>query len=197
MSTGTTLINEIRDEIQDTTDLSFGEAPLLRYINRGATEFCATTGCLQSTGAITTDNTNFKFALSSLTNLVVVYDVEYSGTPISRTFRHEVTYKFGASSGTPTCWYEFGGYLYVDLIPPSSSTALVAFYCRTPTDLSAVGSTFDFPDEWRSAIVSYAIARCLATQRDSVLAAEHMAKYETMRQTAYAVNKYKLLGDAS
>lgn len=200
MATGTTLIAKIRDELQDTTDQSFADELLLRYINRGATEFCSTTGCLQKSAYIATDATNFKFTLSSyLTNPVVVYDVEYNGTPLNRTFRHEVTYKFGASSGTPIAWYEFGGSLFIDIIAPvaTGASALNAFYIGTPTDLSAVGSTFDFPNEWESAIVSYAIARCFATQRDTVLAAEHMAKYETMRQSCYAINKYKLLGDAT
>ena len=160
MSTGQTIIDEIRDELADTTDKSFEDAELLRYINRGATEFCATTGALQATATINTDNSNFKFTLASstLTNLVVVFDVEFAGVPLTRTFRNEVSYKFGASSATPdntNAWYEFAGVLYIDVVAPTATgaDALTVFYLRTPTDLGAVGETFDFPGEWESAIV--------------------------------------------
>jgi hypothetical protein len=199
MATGTTVIAEVRDELQDTTDTSFGTAELLRYINRGATEFCATTGCLQDSTTINTDSTNFKFTLStSLTNPLVVFAVEYAGVPLYRTYRHEVSYQFGASTGTPTAWYEFAGALYLDLIATTAtgSDALTVFYVRIPTDMSAVGSTFDFPDEWKPAIVQYAMARCYASQRDTVLEAKCMAEYEKLRQSAYAINKWKLEGNA-
>ena len=200
MSTGQNIIDEIRDELQDTTDLSFGTAELLRYINRGAKEFCATTGCLQQASIITTNGTANSWPLStSLTNPFKVFAVEFAGTPLSPTYHHEVTYDFGGSSGTPTAWYEFGGRLYVDTIPPSASgtSALTVWYLRTPTDMTAVSSTFNFPDEWDSAIVQYAIARCHHSNRDTVLEATHMAKYEAMRQTAFAINKNKLMGDAT
>lgn len=200
MATGQNVIDQIRDELLDATDESFEDDPLLRYINRGAMEFCATTGCLQDTGNIATDATNFKFTLStSLTNPVVVFAVEYDGVPLTRTYRHEVSYKFGETAGTPTSWYEFGGKIYIDLIAPvaTGASALTVFYIRTPTDMTAVGSTFDFPDEWESAIVNYGIARAFASQRDTILAAEHMGKYETMRQSALDVNRSKLIGSAA
>ena len=203
MATGTTLINQVRDILQDTTDTSFTDAELLRYLNRGAKEFCATTGCYQTTDTINTDNSNFKFTLSaSTTKLIVVYDVEYNGTPLTRTFRHEVNYKFGGSSATPsntTSWYEFGGILYIEVIAPTATgaSALTVFYLRTPTDMTAVGSTFDFPDEWESAIVNYAIAQCYAAQRDTILEVKHMGKYESMRKSAFAINKNKLMGNAN
>ena len=200
MSTGQNIIDEIRDELQDTTSLSFGTAELLRYINRGAKEFCATTGCLQDTQTINTDGSTVGFLLSTYcTNLVVVFVVKYAGVPLSQTFVHEQTYKIGASVGTPTNWYEFKGVLYLDLIPTTATggaNALTVYYLRTPVDMSAVSSTFDFPDEWDSAIVQYAIARCHHSNRDTVLEATHMAKYEAMRQTAFAINKHKLMGDA-
>lgn len=200
MAVGSDIITKIRDELQDADDGSFGDALLLRYINRGATEFCATTGCLQDTDTINTDSTNFQFTLSTyLTKYVVVFDVEYNGTPLSRTYRHELSYKFGASTGTPTAWYEFKGILYLDLIASTAtgSSALTVFYTRTPTDMTAVDSTFDFPNEWESAIISYATARCFISQRDAVLASEQMTKYESMRQTVYHINKYKLMGNVA
>lgn len=199
MATGTTLIAEIRDELQDTTDTSFGATELLRYINRGATEFCVTTGCLQDSTTINTDGAAFEFTLStSLTNPVAVVAVEYAGVPLSRTYRYEVTYQFGASAGTPAAWYEFAGILYIDLkaTTATGSSALKVFYVRIPTDLSAVGNTFDFPDEWKPAIVHYGMARCYATQRDTILEAKSMAEYEKMRQSAYSINRWKLEGDA-
>ncbi len=203
MATGTTLIAQVRDILLDTTDESFGTSEILRYLNRGAKEFCSTTGCYQATTTINTDNSNFKFTLSaSATKLFLVFAVEYNGVPLSKTFRHEINYKFGASSGTPdntTAWYEFGGVLYIELIAPTAtdSSALTVFYLRTPTDMSAVGSTFDFPDEWESAIVNYAIAQCHGSKRDAILKAEHMGEYEKMRQSAFAINKSKLLGNAA
>jgi hypothetical protein len=144
MATGTTLINKIRPPLQDATDTSFSNADLLRYINEGATKFCATTGCLQDTANIATNNSAYSFTASgSLTNMVVVYALQFNGTPLSRTFIHEVSYKFGDTSGTPdenTRWYEFGGVIYVEIIPPTAtgSSALNAFYVRTPTDLAGL-----------------------------------------------------------
>lgn len=203
MATGQTLIDQVRDILQDTTDLSFSDAELLRYLNRGAKEFCSTTGAYQDTDTINTDATNFKFTLStSTTKLFLVFDVEFNGVPLSPTKRHEVNYEFGASSGTPdntTAWYEFGGVLFIELIAPTATdaSALTVFYLRTPTDMSTVGSTFDFPDEWESAIVNYALGQCYAVQRDTILEAKHMSEYEKMRQSAFEINKNKLLGNAA
>jgi len=202
MATGSDVIAKIRDELQDATDLSFDEAVLLRYINRGATEFCATTGALQDTDTINTDNSSFSFLLStSLTNPVAIFKVEFNGVPLSPTFSHEAAFEYGASSGTPTGqtgWYEFAGKLYIEVIPPTATgtSALNVFYYRTPTDMSSVGDTFDFPDIWQPAIVEYAIAKGFSTQRDSVLNAQNMARYEAMRQSAWSLNKSKLFGDA-
>jgi len=199
MATGTTLIAKIRDELQDTTDVSFSVAELLRYINRGATEFCATTGCLQSVVGISTNGTAHTFSLSTYcTNLVIVFAVKYAGVPLNRTYLHELTYKFGVDTGTPTAWYEYTGTLYIDLKATAATDydGLTVYYLRTPTDMSAVSSTFDFPNEWESAIVSYALARCYKSQRDTILAEQEMQKYETMRQTALAVNKFKLMGNS-
>ena len=203
MATGTTLITQVRDILQDTTDVSFSVAEILRYLNRGAKEFCSTTGCYQKTATINTDNSNFKFTLSATdAKLFLVFDVEFNGTPLSQTYRHEVNYEFGADSGTPdntTAWYEYGGELFIELIAPTAtgSDALTIFYLVTPVDMTAEGSTFDFPDEWESAIVNYAIAQCYGSQRDSILEAKHMGEYEKMRQSAFAVNKHKLRGNAA
>ena len=203
MSTGQNILDEVRDELQDATDESFTDAEILRFINRGAKEFCARTGCYQTTTTINTDASNFKFTLSgSTTNLVAVADVEFNGTPLSRTYRHEVTTKFGANAATPditTGWYEFGGVLFLEVVAPTATgaSALTVFYFRTPTDLTAVGDTFDFPDEWDSAIIAYAIGRCRHEDRDTILEGSQMAKYEAMVQTAFGINKFKLMGDSN
>lgn len=203
MSTGQDIIDEVRDLLQDTTDESFSDAVILRYINRGAKEFCATTGCLQDTATIDTDSATYIFTLSSsCTNPFLIINVQFNGTPLTKTFLHEVTYKFGASSGTPdqsTNWYEFGGKLYISIkaITATGSSALTVFYVRTPTDLSAVGDTFDFPDEWDSAIIAYAVAHCRYTDRDTILQSSEMSKYEAMRQNVFLINKNKIMGDSN
>lgn len=206
MATGTTLITQVRDILQDTTDVSFTPEEILRYLNRGAKEFCSTTGCYQKTATINTDNSNFKFTLSATdAKLFLVFDVEFNGTPLSPTYRHEVNYKFGASSGTPdntTAWYQFGDpvrELFIELIAPTAtgSSALTIFYLSTPVDMTAEGSTFDFPDQWESAIVNYAIGQCFESQRDAILETKHMGIYDAMKQSAFAINKHKLLGSAA
>lgn len=203
MSTGQNIIDEIRDELQDTTDVSFGDPELLRYINRGAKEFCVRTGAYQATANIDTDNSAFKFTLSaSLTNSFLIASVEFNGTPLSPTKRHELSYKFGASSATPdntTAWYEFGGSLYISVIAPTATgaSALNIFYFRTPTDMTAVDDTFDFPDEWDSAIIAYGIGRCRHEDRDTILEGTQMAKYEAMVQTAWQINRGKIMGNAA
>jgi hypothetical protein len=203
MATGQDVIDKIRDELQDADDLSVTDAELLRYINRGSTEFSTQTGALQDTDTIDTDAAAFSWLLSSsLTNPIKIFKVEFAGVPLSETFVHEVTYQFGASSATPTNqtgWYEFNGRLYVEVIPPSASgtDALNVFYLRSPTDMTGVGDTFDFPDIWQPAIVEYGIAKGFASQRDSVLSAQHMARYEASKQAAFNVNKAILIGDAT
>ena len=103
MATGQDVIDLVRDEIQDASDLSIDDAVLLRYINRGATEFCATTGSLQTTQTINTDATNFSFSLSTvITNLIKIFKVEFAGIPLSQTYVHEVRTQYGASADTPT-----------------------------------------------------------------------------------------------
>jgi hypothetical protein len=203
MATGQNIIDNIRDELQDATDLSVDDAVLLRYINRGAKEFCAFSGALQAMANIDTDNTNFKFTLSaSLSNLVEVFQVQFNGTPLSRTFVHEVTYKFGASSGTPdqtTAWYVLAGVLYIAIIPPTATgdSALNVAYFRTPTEMSAVSDTFDFPAEYEPAIVAYGVARARYADRDTLLSSSEMATYFADREGALNINKNKLLGDVN
>jgi len=87
----------------------------------------------------------------------------------------------------------------LDTIPPSASgtNALTVRYLRTPTDMTSVDSTFDFPDEWDSAIVNCAIARCRYSDRDAILSSTEMARYDAMRQTVFQINRHKLMGDAS
>ena len=203
MSTGQNIIDEIRDGTQDATDLSVGDAVHLRNINRGAKEFCAFSGALQDTANINTDASNYTFTLSaSLTNLVVVFDVGFNGVPLSRTFKHEVSYAFGASSGTPdnsNAWYEYAGVLYIEIIPPTATgaNALNIDYIRTPVDMSAVSSTFDFPKEYEPAIVAYGIAHVRYPDRDTILGSIEMSVYYAIRAGAYEINKNKLLGDVS
>lgn len=202
MATGQDVIDKIRDDLQDATDLSFEDAVLLRFSNRGATEFCATTGSLQDTQTINTDATNFSFMLSTvLTNPVKIFKVEFAGIPLSQTYIHEVRTQYGATSAVPTSqtgWYEFDDKLYLEVIAPTATgtSALNVFYLRTPTDMTSVGDTFDFPVIWQPAIVEYAVGKAFASQRDSVLEAQHMAKYEAARQSAFAINKSVLQGDA-
>lgn len=196
LTRGSEIITQVRDELQDNTAQSCGTNELLRYINRGAKEFCATTGCLQQEFAIPTSGTDYRYKLSThLNNSVEIISLEYNGTPISRTYKNEVLYRFGAEAGIPFSWYEYEGMVYTDLIPPraAGSSALVAFYLRTPTVMSASTDVFDFPKEWESAIVSYAIARCLIAQRDTEIAETYMSKYESLRKEALTSNKLKLM----
>lgn len=203
MSTGQTIIDEIRDKLLDATDLSIEDAVLLRRINRGAKEFCVFSGALQDTANINTDASAYTFTLSaSLTNPVVVFNVSFNGTPLSRTFKHEVSYAFGASSGTPdnsNAWYEYAGVLYIEIIPPTAtgSSALNVDYIRFPTAMTAISDTFDFPAEYEPAIVAYGIAHSRYADRDSILGSTEMSIYYSIRAGAYEINKGKLLGDVN
>jgi hypothetical protein len=203
MATGADIIAKVRYQLQDTDDESFDGDHILDWINLGAQEFAATTGCIHEITNIATDATNYIFALSTnLTNPHVLYAVHFNGTPLTRAYLHEISTQYGGSSGTPTVntgWFEFEDSLYLEVIPPTAtgSSALNVFYVRTPTDMTATSSTFDFPDKWTHAIVEFATAKAFESQRDSVLAAQHMARYDAVRQTAWAINKAKLLGTAA
>ena len=198
MSIGSELITKIRYEIVDTDDLSFTTAELISYLNDAATEFTATTGCLQDSGTINTDGSASSFSLSAnLTNPVILFDVLYAGVPLSRNYRHAIISQWGASVATPTEWFTVGNLVYFDNIPTTAtgSSALTVYYTRTPTAMGDENDTFDFPAEWEPAIVHYAIARCFAQQRDTVLEAQNLAKYGALQKSAFAINKAKLFGE--
>ena len=203
MSIGQNIIDEIRDGTLDATDLSVDDAVHLRNINRGAKEFCTFSGALQDTTNINTDASAYTFTLSaSLKNPVVVFNVSFNGVPLSRTFKHEVSYAFGASAGTPdnsNAWYEYAGVLYIEIIPPTAtgSSALNIDYIRTPVAMAAVGSTFDFPAEYEPAIIAYGIAHVRYPDRDTILGSIEMAVYYSIRAGAYEINKNRLLGDVN
>ncbi len=198
MSAGSDLITKIRYEIVDSDDLSFTTAELISYLNDGAKEFSATTGCLQDSDTIDTNGAASSFSLSSnLTNPVIVFDVLYAGVPLSRNYRHAIISQWGASVATPTEWFTVADLVYFDSIPTTAtgSSALTVYYTRTPTAMGDENSTFDFPAEWEPAIVHYAIARCFAQQRDTILEAQNMAKYGALQKSAYQINKAKLFGE--
>lgn len=198
MALGSDLITKIRFKIVDTDDVSFSVAELISYLNDGAKEFAATTGCLQDSGTIDTNGTASDFSLSSnLTNPHTIFNVLYAGLPISQTYRHAIISQWGASVSTPTEWYTYGDRIYFDFIPTTAtgSNAVTCFHTRIPTDMTDENSTLDFPVEWEPAVVHYAISSCFEQQRDSVLAAIHQAKYDALQQSAFAINKAKLFGE--
>lgn len=198
MSTGLTLLNRSRDRLSDATDQSFDNTVLMRYANDGAKEFTSTTGVLQSTDTINTDGSASTFTTNNTTGLINVFQVQYAKVPLDFSPRNEIAIRWGATVGTPLAWSIWAEILYFDLIPTSASgsNAITIFYTRNPVamDESDTSSTFDFPDEWETFIVSYIVYRALDSIREGSLAARARQEFDLGRQAAATSVQNKLLG---
>ena len=198
MSTGATLLNRARDRLSDATDQSFDNTTLMRYANDGAKEFTSTTGVLQSTTTINTDGSASTFSTSSVTGLINVFQTQYAQVPLDFSPRNEIAIQWGATVGTPLAWSIWAETLYFDLIPTLAigSNAITIFYTRNPVamDESDTSSTFDFPDEWETFIVSYIVYRALDSLREGALAERPRQEYDLGRQAAASSVQNKLLG---
>lgn len=198
MSTGLTLINRARDRLSDATDQSFDDTTLMRYANDGAKEFTSTTGVLQSSTTINTDGSASTFSTNSITGLINVFQAQYAQVPLDFSPRNEIAIQWGASVGTPLAWSIWDELLYFDLIPTTAtgSNAITIFYTRNPVamDESNTASTFDFPDEWETFIVSYMVYRALDSIREGTLAERPRQEYDIGRQAAAESVQSKLLG---
>ncbi len=198
MSTGLTLLTRARDRLSDATDQSFDNTTLMRYANDGAKEFTSTTGVLQSTTTINTDNSASTFSTSSITGLINVFQAQYAQVPLDFSPRNEIAIQWGATVGTPLAWSIWAETLYFDLIPTTATgaSAITIFYTRNPVamDESDTSSTFDFPDEWETFIVSYIVYRALDSIREGALAERPRQEYDLGRQAAASSVQSKLLG---
>ncbi len=196
--TGADLLNRSRDRLSDDTDQSFGDTTLMRYANDGAKEFTSTTGVLQSTTTINTDGSASTFSTASIVGLINVFQAQYAQLPLDFSPRNEIAIQWGASVGTPLAWSIWAETLYFDLIPTlaTGSNAITIFYTRNPVamDESDTSSTFDFPDEWETFIVSYIVYRALDSMREGALAERPRQEYDLGRQAASASVQSKLLG---
>ncbi len=192
------LLNRSRDRLSDATDQSFDNTTLMRYANDGAKEFTSTTGVLQSTTTINTDGSASTFSTSSVTGLINVFQAQYAQVPLDFSPRNEIAIQWGASVGTPLAWSIWAETLYFDLIPTTAtgSDAITIFYTRNPVamDESDTGSTFDFPAEWETFIVSYIVYRALDSMREGALAERPRQEYDLGRQAAASSVQNKLLG---
>ncbi len=198
MSTGLTLLTRARDRLSDATDQSFDDTTLMRYANDGAKEFTSTTGVLQSRTTINTDGSASTFSTSSVTGLINVFQTQYAQVPLDFSPRNEIAIRWGASVGTPLAWSIWAETLYFDLIPTTAtgSSAITIFYTRNPVamDESETSSTFDFPAEWETFIVSYIVYRALDSIREGALAERPRQEYDLGRQAAASSVQNKLLG---
>ncbi len=198
MSTGLTLLTRARDRLSDATDQSFDDTTLMRYANDGAKEFTSTTGVLQSTTTINTDSSASTFSTSSVTGLINVFQAQYAQVPLDFSPRNEIAIQWGVDVGTPLAWSIWAETLYFDLIPTTAtgSNAITIFYTRNPVamDESDTSSTFDFPDEWETFIVSYIVYRALDSVREGALAERPRQEYDLGRQAAASSVQNKLLG---
>lgn len=196
MSTGTQLNTKIRQRLADSTDASFGDDELMRWANDGSDEFAATTGCMSDSTNIPTDGATFSFDLiTALTNYTNVFAVTYAGIPLDYAPRHEIRTQWGASAGTPLAWSVWGDKLYTDLkgATATGANALTAFYTRTPTLMTAVGNTFDFPATWEFAIIAYVCYRAHDSKRETGLADRARAEFDVARQAAAKITEAKLM----
>lgn len=198
MSAGIDLINHARDRLSDATDQSFDGTTLMRYANDGAKEFTSTTGVLQSKTTINTDGAASTFTTNNVVGLINVFQAQYAEVPLDFSPRNEIAIQWGATVGTPLAWSIWAELLYFDLIPTTAtgSNAITIFYTRNPVamDESDTSSTFDFPDEWETFIISYMVYRALDSIRDGVLAERARQEYDIGRQAAAASVQNKLLG---
>lgn len=193
------IITKVRFRLDDETDQSIGDTEITHFANDGAREFSSTTGVIQDTSNINSDNSAFTFnILSGLTNWVNIFAVNFAGNPLIWQPRYEIREVYGANSGTPTKWSIWGDLLYLDKIAPAASgaDAINVFYTRYSAnmDTSDTSSVFDFPDKWLPAILSYAQYRVLDSDRDDGLADRAKSEYDSLRKNAALINEAVLQG---
>ena len=198
MITGKTLLDRSRDRLSDATTQSFDDTVLMRYANDGAKEFTSTTGVLQSTATINTNGSASTFTTNNQVGLINVFQVQYAQVTLDFSPRNEIAIQWGATVGTPLAWSIWAETLYFDLIPTTATgaSALTVFFTRNPVamDESDTSSTFDFPDEWETFIVSYIVYRALDSMREGALAERPRQEYDLGRQAAASSVQNKLLG---
>ncbi len=198
MSTANDLIIKARRRLNDFTDESFEDAPLIDWTNQGAKEFTSRAAVLQSADTINTDGSNSTFNVSNLTNFVNAFSVQYAGIQLGFTPRPQIIIAWGTSVGTPVTWSIWGELLYFDVIPTlaTGSDAITVFYSRTPTEMSTsdTSAAFDFPQEWEFAIVAYMTYRALDSIREGSLASRQRAEFDAALASAAEVTAAKTLG---
>lgn len=198
MSTGLDLLTRTRDRLSDGTDQSFDDTVLMRYANDGAKEFTSTTGALQDNNTLDTNGTSNSISFSTLTNPINIFAVWYNNIPLFFAPRNEIDVEWGASVGTPVSWSIWGTNLWFDVIPTlaTGADALTVFFTRNPTamDESDTSSTFDFPSEWETFIISYIVYRALDSIREGALAERAKQEYDLGRQAAASSVQNKILG---
>lgn len=193
------IITKVRLRLDDQSDTSIDDNVIIEFANDGAREFSSTTGVIQDTSNIASDNSHFTFdILGGLTNWVNIFAVNFAGLPLIWQPRYEISEVYGSESTTPTKWSIWGDLLYLDKVAPTATgaDAINLFYTRYSTnmDTNDTGATFDFPDKWLPAIISYVQYRILDSDRDDGLADRAKAEYDALRKNAALINEAVLQG---
>lgn len=161
------VVSRVRSSAGDTDALQFTDAQLLEWINDGIRE-CATQNNLLQKRA--TNNTLAGQSAYSLPeDILKLYSVKYDGAKLKGYTMEEFDQRnSGDASGSPNCYYIWGGVLNV-YPTPDVEKSLVVEYIYYPGDLT--NNDYDkelpLPVGYHNRIVDYCLAQ-VAQQDDDI-----------------------------
>lgn len=179
----------VRDALQaETTDLRYTDAKIGQVLNEGNQDMVVRSGCLISTGTITTVAYQYQYALPSVcVDILRFYeteDVKRKVWPLTVRHLDDTRREWRDHTGTYLEWYfRFSvELLFVGPRPATSGTDYTITYTTDPGLASMTADTHepDMPIRHREPLVDYAVARLLLEGgRGEETAKRALAKMQT------------------
>jgi hypothetical protein len=181
MATGTSVIAEIRDLLDEQTPSAFTNTQLRRWINRGLMDMARVTRHFRDRTTISLVAGTAEYTVpANVLEIELAYYLPGNGQYVPLVARQfEGMDAVWASSqnqmgGYPNLYttWGFSPTLKIRLYPVPAVTghSLSLMVVRTPVQLDEAGTTdsavMDFPDAWMSALVNYAEYCALRKDRD-------------------------------
>lgn len=187
-----TLIDEVRRKLSDSTDEAYDDNLLYDAVNDGSRIFSTTTGCNQAIHNFTS-GTASSIDLSTLTNEYInVYAVEYASGMLYWAPRSEAA-KWNPVAGTPTGWNVWADTLYLDKsITMSSTNDVDVSYTYAAAAISS--GNINIPDRWVPAIKAYMEYHVHTKNKDEGLAAIAYQIFDSIRLVAAKVYEAQMSG---
>lgn len=216
MAVASLLINEVRDQLQDTVDTPYRwtDATLLRYLTaaqRVVVSFRPAANTIEVLHSIADTVPRRVLPADAVSLATVVSNVSAVGahrtTPVQRTQINvldaiDPEWRFAPAVSPDTDRF-FSAYAHDPIEPrvfwlyprPAANTAVYVSYAQNPPVIAAVGSAMTLNDEYNAPCVEYALYRALSSEgryaRPTDHAKAHLDTFATMLKLTAA--EYRML----